>query len=298
MAKQQAARLRGAPRRFVSEEVVKLEGKVGQEIPVIYTAGEIAKLVDSRPAAIEGARVCIKMPLSGEEVCVPVKDGKAKAALTLNRPHSRTLAATVDLTTAEGHFGGAIVSEWTVQPALRLVDPKPGAPQKIGLSTPASVASGAPATLTAILYDKRGQRVPRAGQVDFVDVRGEVIGTAEMTGGVAKIQYIPKPTTPRLDKLEPVTLENDSGAQFQGFAIKGTGFSQEVELFVDGKRVVTENPSGNQLHYYKDFRSPELLWIAVVQKVHDAPLNPGPHTVRVVNPAQRDDRRSLRLEDY
>ena len=284
------------PRRFVAEDVVEVEAPLGQQVSIPFTTDEVAKLVDAKPEDIRGATLCVTFPLAADEACGTFEQSEISVTTTLEKPRSRSLTSRVDLSTAEGDFEGALVHNWTVEPAVRVVKPKPGNPKHLGLTAPASVPSGGPVTLNAVLYDKHGQQVPADGQMTFLDARGNELGTAKMKEGQASYQYIPSPTKPKIETIDQPEITDGDGNQVQGWVIRGSGFSVDAKIWVDGKRVVAENPSGDQRYFHIQVEGHDAIALAITKEGHSKPLESGKHQIKIANPGGKSAKGTVTVE--
>lgn len=291
-----ANRRNAIPRRFVSNEVIEIETPLDEEVEISFSTQKVADLVSADPADVQGATLCVTFPLATDEVCGRMDEDGATVTMTLDEPRSRTLTSTIDLTTAEGEFDGAMVEHWDVQPAIRVIKPEPGAPTHLGLTAPPEIPSGAPATLNAILYDEHGQQVPEEGEVRFVDAHGETLGTAELDEGTASLQYIPERTKPKIEGLDQPEITDSDGDQVPGWVIRGAGFSVDAEVFVDGKRVAREDPGEDDLYFHVQIDSHETIAVAVTSGDHSEPLEAGEHEIKVVNPGDKSAKATVTVD--
>lgn len=151
-------------------------------------------------------------------------------------------------------------------------------------------------TLNAVAYDKNGQVVETDREVEFVGAHGGTIGTVEMEQGSASYQYVPEPTEPQIEKMDQPEITDSDGNVVPGWVIRGSGFSVDAEVYVDGRQVVPQNPSGDDLFYHLQIDRHDAIALAILQDTHSDPLEAGKHEVKVVNPGGESAKATVTVE--
>lgn len=270
-------RVNGLPHRFVADEVITLQGVVGEPIPFTISAESIADLIGADPADVVGATVCMRSDFSGpraDDVCGALPAEGVNASLTMNEITSILYQVDVDLTTAASDFDGAIVEEWTVRPPMILLTTVPGPAEAVRLGAPRSVYSGAPTTLSAALVDASGMTVSTPTTFTFYGPGDVEIGVVAAETGSATLQWVPESVTPVLElaELRDVSV---GGETVEALVLEGTGLSGSSVVRVDGQDIAE--------------RGYTLVWndsraMAAVPGDEAEPLTAGTATVEVVSP--------------
>jgi hypothetical protein len=259
---------RSGSERFVTDDVIEIAVPVGEEAEFTLTAEEVATLVGRPVADVIHARVLANAGLD----IVDVEFALPEEGLTLTltpKDGDMIVRLDVDLSTAAGDFPDDVGS-WVVRPALRLIRVRPGEPTHAVLVAPGDVPSGAPVSLNVQVVDDAGKIVDLAGDVEFVDARGNVLGSSKLANGTALLQFVPEPTVPQIESALPADL-TVGGEPVTGFEILGNGFSRDAELLLDGAPLIVEDE-------YEVKGSQRILCVPSV------PLGAGEHRFQVVNP--------------
>lgn len=275
-------RINGLPYKYVSDEIVTLEAAVGEDVPLVVTAEEVAALLpDATAADVEGATVCVLSEFSGPRAaptCGLIEDGALEGSYTMTEATSILMAFDVDLTTAVGDFGGAPVERWTVQPSLRQIRSVAGPAAAARLNLPSEVPSGAPVTLSASLIDASGMVVSTATTFAFYGPGDELLETVNAARGAATLQLIPTPVDPTVEAAELVTVTFNDGATDDALLVVGTGLSRAGDAVLRGTSL---RDSGFEPLAVS---SREVLWFAP----EDGELpEGGTATLQYVNPGDR-----------
>lgn len=229
------AERRGDTDRYVADHVVELEVAVGEEAILDVTAQEVADLIGVDADALEGATVIYDAEPTVERAEFPIEDGVSIARLTPERSTKLLLRVEVDLSTAEGPLPEG-AQEWVVRPALRVLRPEPGPPAVVYLGGPAATVSGAPVSVGATVLDEDFNVVDEDATVELWDPDG-MIATAEVEGGNASVRFTPEPIAPVLEAVDVGTLELADGDTRPGILLRGSGFSRDVLIEVDGESI-------------------------------------------------------------
>ncbi|MFT4705151.1 MAG: hypothetical protein ACI81R_002859 [Bradymonadia bacterium] len=272
------ARINGTPFRFISDEVVRIPAVVGETVALDVTAEEIATLVGFPAADIEGATICLEADFSGPRVgasCGFITDGRLSATFTMSDANAILFGFNVDLTTAVGDFGGGIVESWTVRPAPRQLVAVAGPASQVGMLTPTSVFSGAPATLAASLVDVAGMIISEPTTFTFYGPGDALLGEVAADVGTASLQLIPDAVTPVLTNIEWRDATLRDGSSIDAIAVEGSGLSYLSEVIVNGTSLADRGYGSSWIS------STLTAWVPAA----DAQLvDPGTATVEVINP--------------
>jgi len=277
-----AAEQRGDVNRYVSRDIVELEGKVGERVSLEIGAQEIADLVGVEALAVEGALVQIDgAPRIGAETFV-LADGVVQVEFAADDVADLLFVIRVDLSSATGPFPSD-VADWTIRPAMRRLRAEAGPVEHIFIMTAPNASPGAPVQLQAMLADGLGATVKTDMRVRFYDADDRPLGEATTVDGVATV------TTSELRASIPDLSEIHQGAilvggeEAPGFIVTGDGISRDAEVFVDGASLAdTGGVSGST-------SSEEMLLY------FEQGLPIGPHTFFVRNPGGQQSE-TLRLD--
>jgi hypothetical protein len=229
-----AAELRGDANRYVSREIIELEGKVGESVVMEVDAQEIADLVGVEPAAVEGAQVTFDASPRFEASTFELQDGKVTVNFDADDVADLVFVVSVDLSSAAGPFPGD-VADWTVRPALRRLRAQPGPVEHRFVLAAPKASPTTPVQLQAMLTDATGSRVADQKLVRFYDADDRLLGEALSSDGNAVITTTElRAVSPRLTDVEARTLLVN-GEEAPGYALIGDGISRDAEIFVDGR---------------------------------------------------------------
>jgi hypothetical protein len=161
--------------RFVASEIRRIVVQAGERAHVELSSQEVADLVSRPVANVLGATVHVKTGASmGDSTFTLGQEGLA-VDVQVNRD-SLLVRFDVDLSTAAGVFPPD-VADWLVRPALVSIRVEPGPATAAFVAAPASLASGAPASLSVQVVDDQGRLVKRPYSVRFVDSEGRDLAT-------------------------------------------------------------------------------------------------------------------------
>lgn len=279
----------GDENAYVSEAVERIEVIPGESADFVITAEEIAELLGAQPADVEGAHVCLEllMDLDASPACTELTGGAVTGSFVLNGKEAKALRVTVELDNAAG-FSGQDVSEWIVKPAIRIFVPKASSSgaTSILLTGARSIVSGGPMSLSAMLVDAHGVPIDAAVDIEFLNYKGEAIGSAPTKHGVATFQYVPTPVDAEISSFEPKTLESTDGeTTYEGYGMTGVALSRYAKVYIDDKPVTDndghEVPNG---HLNWAIRPIDHTSIAFVPYDDASRLATGSHTIELVGP--------------
>ncbi len=236
-----AAEQRGDANRHVSEDIVELEGKVGESVTLKIDAQEIADLVGASASAIEGAQVELDASPRVAVSTFEVEGGAVEVQFDADDTADLLFIVNVDLSTAAGPFPDD-VGDWTVRPALRRLRAAPGPVEHIFVLGAPNAAPGKPVQLQAMLADANGALITGERRIRFYDANDTVLGEALSADGIATIETtVLRASTPLLsDVRESLILVG--GEEASGYTMTGDAISRESEIFVGG--VLLEEAGG------------------------------------------------------
>lgn len=218
--------------RFIAERIERIEVQAGEAVEIVVTAQEVAELVGRPVQDVIGAGILVSTGGGSEPSRFELSGPELVLRFTPSRPNV-LVKLDVDLTTASGVFPSD-VGEWIVRPALRAVYVQAGPAAHALLSAPPRMQSGAPATLNVHVVDESGRVVKRDFLVRFIDDAGNEIGRTTSERGTALLQYVPVPSTPEIETVEPTTVTY-RGVESPGLSIRGRGFSRDAVVQLEDR---------------------------------------------------------------
>ncbi len=135
---------------------------------------------------------------------------------------------------------------------------------------------GSSVPLQCVVTDEDGVPVAEPALVKFYDYRGYLIGApVETEDGIAAIQFVPKPSIPRIDSFTTTLVGYSEEEARTGYSLKGIGFSVDADVEIGGESV--SNRTGWEWQFMS---SSEILFLPP----DDSALLTEETMVQVVNP--------------
>ncbi len=245
--------------RYVTPRIEPIEIAAGEAAEIHLRAEDVATLLGRRIEDVIGATVRVTAGIDVIDESFTLSDDLGLQITPAT--NSLLVKFDVNLGTAEGDFPPD-VSKWLVRPAMYLIRTRAGDPATAFLNGPGRFAAGGPASLSVGVVDHEGRLVQRPFTATFVDAEGTPIGSADAEHGIARFQYIPEPTRPRIESISSTTLLLNE-QEVSGFEIAGTGFSEDATVIINGTPISEASPM--------NVESPERILVVF----SDADMTPG-----------------------